>query len=260
MVWLVENLLNAESFNVIKMVEALEQNGVDYKLVNTVPFEHVYLDYVEDVDPTFVYGSTVTLKAATKIGHGNLIRIAPKESELLDNIGDLYMNSDMVSLPFEESTEYIESSNQEFFFVKPDTDLKSFDGTITDKERYKFFIENSMTTNNYDKTTKICISSVKIIEKEWRVFVVGNQISTYSQYRQNRKLFKSNSIDDGAYDLARKCIDIYPYSDMMVIDVALMDDSSYKVIEYNTINCSGLYDSDVKKLVSDINSHIRGLK
>lgn len=259
MTWFIENLLNEDSFNVIEMVKSLERNDVPYQLVKTIPFVHTYEDTCGQI-PSFVYGSTVTLKAMKNMGYGHLVRIAPKEKELLDNIGDLYMNSDMKTLSFEDSIDYIENSEHEFFFVKPNTDLKSFDGTVTDRNRYKYFIENSMSLNNYDKSTDICVSTIKDIHKEWRIFVVNGEISTYSQYGQDRKIFKERSIDPGAFELAKCCIDIYSPSDMMVIDVALMRDGQYKIIEYNTINCSGLYSSDVDKLVTDINKYIGDLK
>lgn len=251
--WVLENLLLDEksrmSSNFVKMKAGLDRLNVPYKLLKTIPFIHEFEENITEI-PNFVYGSTITLKAAQKADFP--VYIAPTESEVMDKIGCHYLNSDMVVLDHDEVLYYMNNSENEYFFIKPNNDLKSFDGTVIDSNKYPFFIENVMSTNNFDKTTKICVSGIKHVKKEWRVFVVDNKISTYSQYMINRKVVTENSIPDDAIIFLQQVIESYCPSPMYVIDVCQDESESYKIVEYNTINCSGLYDSNVEKLITDI--------
>ena len=251
--WILENLLSDEqsrmSSNFVKMKSGLEDNKIPYKLIKTIPFLHEFEENI-NFKSTFVYGSTITLKAAKK---QNLkLYVAPTEQEVKNNIQTDYLNYDMEILSHDEVEKYMEENGADWFFIKPNADLKSFDGTIVDIKKYPFFIERVMKTNNYEPDTLICVSSLKHVHKEWRVFVVDGKISTFSQYLIDRKVVSEHSITDDAYNFVNSIIEKYSPSDMNVIDVGLTDNGEYKVIEYNTINCSGLYSANVGKLILDI--------
>jgi hypothetical protein len=54
----------------------------------------------------------------------------------------------------------------------------------------------------------------------------------------------------------RSVLDKYNPLKGIVIDIGLLDNGLYKVIEYNTINCSGFYDIDVELFVDAVENKI----
>lgn len=254
--WLVENIpddgVSTVGRNSRRLIEVLDQENIQYVAVKTIPFSHEF--YVENgtlpSKPTFVYGSTMTVKAANKYCFETYQ--APTENEVLDNLGDLYLNYDMKTLSVPDAIEY--AKQFEYFFVKPNTCLKSFDGTITDNEKFPFFMERVMSYENFQKDDKICISSLKHVEKEWRLFIIDGEVVSCSRYMTNRKVTPIREYPDVVAAFATQVINLYNPNRIAVFDVCQLDTGDLKIVEFNTANCSGWYDNDISAIVKKINS------
>jgi len=260
MYWVVEKLNDERRGAHIKTIQAqCQKDDVGFMEIQIVPFERSVVggDPILDGD-VVVYGSTAIFTVQQRYGWNPGVFSIIKESETLDMLGDRYLNFDMKVLEPNKVLPYVEDQGYEFFFVKPDKDLKSFDGTVTDRDKFTFFIENAMQYNNYDPETRICVSSIKHIDKEWRIFIFNQEIVGVSQYRRNRRLEIKSGIDDDALKFVSEIVKDHNPALGYVIDVCKTFDGELKVIEYNTFNCSGFYDCDVANIVRSVNHYFRG--
>lgn len=230
--------------------------GHKFHQIEIIPFVREINGEVPVVEgPVVVHGSTAIITVAEKQNwQPGVFRIF-KESDTLEAIGDLYLNHDMKVLEVDEVVDYVNKSGMEFFFAKPDRDLKSFDGTVFDAEKFPFFIERVSQYANYDPETKICVSSIKHPEVEWRFVIVDKKVVSFSQYRVERKLNVQGVTEIDAIRFAEDIARHVNPNDIYVMDVCRIG-GQYKVIEYNTFNCSGLYACNIYEIVDSINNFL----
>ena len=246
------NSENRQNVNLLIQQQCIKDNVSCYE-IDIVPFERSIIGYISnDLDKVIVYGSTAFYDVVKNNNWSPGIFSIDDEQTVLEKIKEHYLNSDMKTLSISDGLEYVKNYDENYFFAKPSDDNKMFDGGIFDKSRFPFYIENISQYNNFNPNTKICISSLKYPEKEWRIFIVNGKVCTYSQYRENRKLVQSTHIDKCALDLVENLISFYNPAFSYVIDVCLIN-NDYKVVEYNTMNFSGMYMCNVNKIVEEIN-------
>jgi hypothetical protein len=228
----------------------------NYIEIDIVPFERSVVGGDPIIDgPIVVHGSTAIFDVVERNNWNPGVFRIYKESDTLAAIGDHYLNHDMKVLDVEEVVSYVQSQGMEFFFAKPDRDLKSFDGTVFDAEKFPFFMERVKQYANYHPDTKVCVSSIKHPEVEWRFVIVEGKVVAFSQYRVNRRLDIRNQTEKFAVDFAEYIASFASPSDVFVMDVCKIG-REYKVIEYNTFNCSGLYACNVYETVDAINHYV----
>lgn len=254
--WIVQNYEEERRDGWNKAIqEACSDENHQFQSIKIVPFEHSVVGGDPIVNgKVVVHGSTTIFKVRDRCNWQPGVWSIPKESETHAAIGSHYLNHDMRVLNVDQVIPYVESIGLEFFFAKPDRDLKSFDGTVFDAEKFPFFIERAQTFSNYDPATQVCVSPIKNIGREWRIFVVNGEIAGYSQYKNNRKLDIVREISEEALAYARMITELYNPNDVHVFDVCEnLDIDKFSVIEYNTFNCSGFYEADVNKITKSIN-------
>lgn len=132
-------------------------------------------------------------------------------------------------------------------FIKPTRDLKAFDagiikkGTklkdyIKDKNRQRFYLEEY-----------IVVSDVKVMNDEYRFFVVNNKVVAGSAYRVNGKVGENITVPKAVFKKAEEYVKLYQPSDIFTIDLSRDVDGLVSIIEYNCFNCSGVYLCDLLK-------------
>jgi len=94
----------------------------------------------------------------------------------------------------------------------------------------------------------VIVSPVKEIYREYRLFVVGREIVTGSVYKVAGKPQLSSDVESYVLEYVRSQIVRWTPAASFVIDIALTD-AGLKIIEFNNINCSGFYASDVARYV-----------
>jgi hypothetical protein len=241
-----------------KIIERVEQTGHKWVEINIVPFERSVVGGDPVVGgPVVAYGST----AIRDVVQRN--RWAPgiwdvegvRESHVAAALGGLYMNADLRVVPAAQAAQVALEQGWEYFFVKPDTDDKEFPGTVTDPEKYPFFIE-ALIANMWDKHDfNVCLSSIKQIGIEWRLPVVAGRVVDYSIYRQWRKVMPSREIYQEVLDVAAEAIRLHNPAPAYVIDIGQVD-GELKVIEYNGFNSAGLYACNIANVIDAINQMV----
>lgn len=125
--------------------------------------------------------------------------------------------------------------------IRPESEDKAFAGGIYDDDSWKMIREQQ-------PTTRCWASPPKHIKSEYRAFIVNGAIISASLYREKGENVRVLVDDTGLLAEMQELADIYHPASAFVMDVASTE-SSMKVIEYNSINCSGWYAADVGKVL-----------
>jgi hypothetical protein len=153
--------------------------------------------------------------------------------------------------------DYIFPKHQNLF-IRPFEDNKAFNGQIFNEESFLQFKEkiknNLIRSQVLNLKTKIVIAPIQTIYKEFRFFIVGNDVVTGSLYKQGGVMSLSPDVDIEALNYVKKQIEQWKPAEMFVIDIA-MTPNGYKIIEVNNLNASGFYDINVEKLVMSIEDY-----
>lgn len=102
--------------------------------------------------------------------------------------------------------------------------------------------------------TLMMLTSPAHIPKEWRIWVVGDRVVTFSLYKEGARFTYRPGIDDDALGFARMLVARNPAcAPAYVMDICGTDDG-LRLLETNCINAAGFYAADVVRLVSAIDA------
>jgi hypothetical protein len=132
------------------------------------------------------------------------------------------------------------------FFIRPAEDNKAFDGAVMDAETLRDWRGDA--AKRHLQQIDVIVSPLRTIYREYRLFVVDRQVVTGSVYKVAGRPQLSPEVEPYVLDYARDVIARWTPAASFVIDIALTDDG-LKIIEFNNINCSGFYASDVARYV-----------
>lgn len=146
------------------------------------------------------------------------------------------------------------------FFIRPNSVTKTFGGQVVDPvggdEVYKQ-IQFILDTSSASLDTLVFVAPIKEIKAEYRLVVVDKEIVGYSQYRRDGVLDIRRDIMQGALDVAKEAINVYAPDDVFVIDIAELTNGQFKVIEYNSFSCAGMYACDMGSIVENITKYVK---
>ena len=130
-------------------------------------------------------------------------------------------------------------------FVKPLDDLKKFNGLVVKPFQT---IETAHTEQfgkwfEPDDATRISISPVTTILKEYRVVVIDKKAITGSTYDSKGEIAPISILEFGDY-----CATIWNPADVYVIDIAETPDG-HKIVEYNQFSTSAMYNCNEYAIV-----------
>jgi hypothetical protein len=60
-------------------------------------------------------------------------------------------------------------------------------------------------------------------------------------------------VEDEIYEIAQHFADIWLPHETIVMDICQLRSGEYKIVEWNSVSCSGLYRSEPQKLIEAIN-------
>ncbi len=159
----------------------------------------------------------------------------------------------------------LDYSYKHLVFIKPLNDLKLFSGTLVPigKTLREILIEKNELKLIKNFLELVLISKYcPVIEEEIRCYVVNKRVITLSRYRFEDRLDFERSLEfNHPYtrkirSFAQHVIDtVYCPCDNFTIDIARLDTKELKVIEYNCLTTSGLYEADTKDLFTALKEY-----
>mgnify|MGYP003392987656 CR=1 FL=1 len=253
MQWIVQNNLYKE-VAFYDFINALNSFGSKYDIVNVIPFSHEFSN-----EPIITEKIVVPMGATTMIGIGQekgwevFYNDNFAHTAWLENLGSNLLNSEAQVCKFKEI-----NPTYNPFFIRPSEDRKIFSGQVIDKANFDIWLRETTALMQYagyvtlTPDTEVIVSPLKAIHSEWRFFVVDGEIVTGSLYKRGDRVISLPLIkNEDAEVFAKEMVALWKPAKAFVIDVALTD-KGYRVIEYNCLNSSGFYASDLNKLVGAI--------
>lgn len=259
--WILQkNLTKPEILQRIKSV----LNGKDeiWEEVEVIPFSNE-IPEIENKDSfKIIYGSTTFMLNAfenEELKEGVFFEpIKFQMTNYVDKWKNKVLNFDGQLMKFGE-LENLKSEQGKLWFIRPNNDGKEFSGKV---EPFKELVKWSnkvcqLELPELNKETEIWISEPKVIKKEWRLFIVDNEIVSASRYMNKGQLDESeNDTPKEMIEFAQKRIDEYRLEDVYVMDIAEIE-NEFKLIECNCFNGTGFYKHDVEKIIQSINNFVK---
>ena len=263
-----ENLFKEEHYDVL--ISTIKKLELPYKIVRVYPF----VDWVVDInDIPEEFNNVEDLPQITPEGNiwcwGSLklTRICKernwKPGTLINKNhdyeiyskwwGDLLLNYDSKILTIGDNLPWEKGD----LFLRPTKDSKAFTGQIFDKETWENTKNAYLHEEGYPEfteETKIQVCKPKNIQKEIRLWIIGDKIVTGSYYRLGNKQYLNNQIEPDAIDFGYQVMSKGKIADAWVLDICLSDDK-WKVVECGCINHAGFYKSELQKTVEAIENY-----
>lgn len=262
-----------------RLLEAIQHLGLKHVNFGCVPFTTEITGWEEFPDePMFVHCSTKVLgiltdpciapieifndatpKQAAQLRRNMLAGIcydkfAFDQANYIKNpyLRQYLLNGDGRVLPI-KSVLHEELSYDVFF--KPTTDLKAFKGGVVSAGMtLNQFVHEGMvdvSLSSYIKANgTVLMAPLKEIEREYRFFVVNDKVAACSQYVLNGEVRYDAHVPSHLVDVASGWArELHRPAMAFTMDLAVLKSGEIRIVEYNCINCSGLYHADVKDLL-----------
>ena len=241
--WVIQkNIFKSEDYE--RLTNTLDRYEIDY---TSVSIPNGTLDLV----PNLNLDAKVYVCGAIKLGKiaemknwqpGSFLNEEFNFERWLIELNDELLNYDTVS----GTLMNIEVQHFDEFFIRPLEDNKAIDGMVINNETLNSWRNDQSKSQLHD--LKVIASTVKNIYREYRLFIVNRKFITGSVYKVAGNPQVSDMIEDDVIEYANKIIKTWTPAESFVIDIALTE-NGYKVIEFNNINSSSFYGSNVPKYV-----------
>lgn len=149
-------------------------------------------------------------------------------------------------------------------FFKPNNDLKLFGGTFVPKGKSLLEVleakgDRTTFTDEQLQEQILCSKFCPRIIEEVRCYVVNKKVVTISRYRYKDEYNTTplpQVLEEQYIMFAQRVIDKWYYpGDNFTIDLCEIGDNTLRVIEYNCLTSSGLYNCDTKKLFNALKEY-----
>lgn len=153
----------------------------------------------------------------------------------------------------------------ENWFLRPVEDSKEESGSVKSSgeiidlaNKVLALEEHEIPKGSLRHDTEMMLTKPVRILKEWRLWVVRDEIVTFSLYKEGSRVIYRHEVDDDALEFAKRLVKANPdYALAYVIDICRTD-GGLKMLETNCINAAGFYEADLLKLVSSIDELATG--
>jgi hypothetical protein len=170
---------------------------------------------------------------------------------------EFLLNRDYMILTHQQVIDgWIDKKDGEYspnWFIRPVGGFKEFTGkVIGSTEEYKKLI--SYYGDDLKPDSLVLVAPPQNIWKEFRVSVIDNVVSSISQYRPT--IANYDNIENGIREYANEVINTiktFEFDKAYILDIAVTDDWSIKLIEINSWSCAGMYELDLNRVVRDMN-------
>ena len=263
--WILQNnILNEDGHP--RLVHTLETLGIAHSVHRIVPFT------CELVPPP-----EITEKAVVCFGSYAMLRVAQANAwspgifalrdftheEVSGHWAEHLLNASGRQTTFRNVPQAPEFQ-EDGFFLRPATDEKFFAGMSTNAEEFREWWEQVVVQkadfgNGLTPETPVLIAPLQRIHSEYRTWVIDGKVVTASSYKLNGVLHANLPVDDDIVSFALDRAQEWSPSPAFCLDVARTP-NGLRIVESNTINFAGFYNSNVAKIVEGLENLCEGLK
>lgn len=245
-----------------KLADALDRLGIPFSWHKVVPFVGDLIPEPEIPDPASVvlFGSYGMWRwAEARHMKPGVFRLRPFVDEVPWQ--PFMLNGpDAVFLTISQFDSQLTDADT-LWFSRPAADSKEQPGAVRSARELRETARKVMSLRpdeiprgSLRPDTLMMLTRPAHILKEWRIWVVGDQVVTYSLYKEGARVTYRPEIDDDALGFARMLVARNPaYSPAYVMDICRTDDG-LRLLETNCINAAGFYAADVVRLASAIDA------
>ncbi len=266
--WIVEKYMFEEYEE--QLVATIKDSGQNCLLIDDTHFKY---DFNKDIKNKFTENDCV-------IFYGSLQRGSQiwRETNFIPGIfltrdnyecfkyysyyGDKMVNSEYMLLGLNDvarvSKMFFEKFGGDEMFIRPSNGFKTFTGQLLPKENFE--TEFDILCRSYgglDMDQLVLIAPKKNVREENRFVVIseesGNRIIDGMKYMVDGEVVTERIVDEQALVYANSVVNNYTPDKAFTIDVAKMNDGTYKVLEIGSFCCAGWYNIDIDKVVKEIN-------
>ena len=243
-----------------KLADALDRLGAAYSFHKVIPFigELEPEPSIADLNAVVLFGSYTLWRYAERHNlKPGVFRIEPFIREAVWQ-PFLLNGADARFMTVREIPEKIDPAGPACF-MRPVADSKEVAGRIYDPDELIDLAKSVLTLDpeeipggSLGHDTELMLTKPVRIQREWRVWVVKDEVVTWSLYKEGSRVVYRPEIDDDAREFAERMVIANPhYADAYVIDICRVQDG-LKIIETNCINAAGYYAADLVKLAGAI--------
>lgn len=135
--------------------------------------------------------------------------------------------------------------------VRPNSVSKAFIAALFDKQ---FWVKHS-AERNVDDDLLVFVSPPKVLEREYRCWVIDGKVIEISQYLVHGKLDKALCEDPEVHMAAQAMAEVYQPANAFVMDLVKTPEG-YKLIEFNGFHGAGWYSGRVDKIMDAYIEHV----
>jgi hypothetical protein len=222
--------------------------------------------FIGDIDPapqidnpanTIIFGLHSTRNFARKHGiYPGIIELRPHIQEVAWQ--DFLLNPRGATI-FAKASEIVSrlaNDPRDLFFVRAFEDTKALAGQVLTKDEIKATVaatsilkKEEFFAESLNPTTELMVSSPVDILAEWRLWIVGDKLATYSRYKLGDTVRWIYALDEDVVPFAESLIAKNPdYAPAYVMDICRTAEG-LKLLETNSINSAGLYQGNLADLV-----------
>ena len=256
--WILQKNLT-KSTDLKRIKSALDKDNATWEEVEIVPFSDEIPKTANKTSFNIIYGSTTFMLNAFKdkeLKEGVFYNPGTFQMKnYVDKWKENILNFNGQLIKFGQLSELKSNKNQKWF-IRPNHDGKEFSGRVETFEELTKWSKNicGLELPDFNSETEVWISEPKEIKKEWRLFIVDNEIVSTCRYMKNGELDESGTdIPNEMLSFAQTRIEEYRLHDVYVMDIAETK-NEFKLIECNCFNGTGFYMHDIEGIVRAVNN------
>lgn len=138
-------------------------------------------------------------------------------------------------------------------FIRPDSPYKDFTGFVVQKDEFDRKIV-TMSYGNLEHNLMMMVAKPQKILAEYRFYLCQDEVITGSRYMINGEHDEEKGYSGNALRCAEKVSKAkWRPSPVFVADIGELENGECKLLEVNSLNCSGMYYCDMEKIVKKVN-------
>lgn len=274
--------------NTDKMIEEVEFQDMEAKIVPYVPFDENLVDRCKEMfekeDCVVFYGSLNFGKKLRKLGWVPGVYLDEKVFECTSyypQLGDLLIHyNDFIMLPYGTLLDKADMLFERFgnkIFIRPNSGTKEFTGFVTSPHRFE---EHVKLAGFYDVEPEllVLVSKAFDLEREWRFVIVDGKVISGSLYRywggsaenyksidyvisHSSKMHKElhevaawrKDFENLTWDMAQMAADKWKDKQRAwTVDICQTKEGDFKVLEIGCFSCAGMYNNNLRRVISAV--------